>query len=147
MKEPSFFVDTNIFLRVCVRDNQVQAKHCQSVIRAIQRGDITAVTSETIMAEFVWTALSCYKLSKSVITPMVKALLALPNLHIQGTPNLLVALELYENHSIKFIDAVIASYELVQLGQLPILSYDKDFDKIGIQRYEPVDIINSLEQA
>lgn len=145
MKGFSVFVDTNIFLRVCVRDDQVQAKHCQAVIEAIQRGDVTAITSETVIAEFVWTALSFYKLQKSIIAPMVKALLALPHLHIQGVPDMLVAIELYEQHSIKFIDAIIASYELVQLGKLPILSYDKDFDKVGIQRYEPLAIIKSLK--
>ena len=140
MKDFSLFIDTNIFLRVCMQDSPAQTRACQEVIQAIQAGRLTAVTSELVIAEFVWTAISFYKLPKAQVTQLVKALLALPNLSIQGQPNMLLALELYQTYKVKFIDAVIASYELVQIGELPVLSYDKDFDLLGVKRYKPSDL-------
>lgn len=143
MKDFSVFIDTNIFLRACVQGHVRQADACQDVLRAMQNGRLAGVTSELVIAEFLWTAMKFYRLSKINVLSLVKALIALPNLQIHGEPNMLLAIELYKRHSVKFIDAVIASYELVQIGQLPILSYDKDFDTMHIKRYEPADIISS----
>jgi len=144
MAEPSVFIDTNIFLRIYVRDNETKAKDCEEVIQAMQNGKIHAVTSEIVIAEFVWTSLSFYKIQKLVVVQMMKAILSLPNLYVQGVADMLVAIELYEKHSIKFIDAIIASCELIQLGNLPILSYDKDFDKIEMNRYEPAELLKRV---
>jgi len=144
MKDFSVFIDTNIFLRACLQDHTVQTKDCQAVLRSLQNGQLTALTSELVIAEFLWTAMRSYQLSKTVSASMVKALFALPNLHLHGEPNMLVAIDCYEKYSVKFIDAVIASYELIQIGELPILSYDKDFDKIGIRRYEPAELLRQL---
>ena len=41
----------------------------------------------------------------------------------------------------KFIDALIASHKSIQEEAAVIVSYDKDFDKLGILRKEPKDII------
>ena len=144
MAEPSVFIDTNIFLRVYARDDEAKANDCEQIIRAIQQGKLQAVTSEIVIAEFVWTSLSFYKIRKPVVIQMIKAILSLPNFYIQGVADMLVATELYETYSIKFIDAIIASCEIIEVGKLPILSYDKDFDKIGRQRYEPAELLKQI---
>ncbi|MBI2415441.1 MAG: PIN domain-containing protein [Candidatus Kerfeldbacteria bacterium] len=144
MKEFSVFIDTNIFLRVYTRDQEKKAKECETVLRAIQQGKIIAVTAEIVLAEFIWTSLSYYDIQKESVIAMVKAIVALPNLHVQGVSDMLTAIEFYEQHSIKFIDAIIASCELVRVGTLPMLSYDADFDKIGIKRYEPADLLKRI---
>ncbi len=48
-----------------------------------------------------------------------------------------VALEYFEAHNVKFIDALIASGPSFVKGEFILVSYDHDFDKLGIQRIEP----------
>ena len=53
-----------------------------------------------------------------------------------------MAIELFEMYSVKFIDCLLASSKLVQKGDAVILSYDRDFDKLGVRRVEPKDILS-----
>lgn len=141
MNANKFFVDTNIFLRVYARDDEAKATDCEIVLAAVQTGQLKAVISDLVLAEFVWTSLSYYKVKKVHVSKMVKAILGIHHLTVAGDADMPAALGLYDQYSVKFIDAVIASYRSIQQQNLAILSYDQDFDRIGIKRYEPADVI------
>ncbi len=51
-----------------------------------------------------------------------------------------VALKIYAEKNVKFIDALIASIPQIQAKEWTVISYDRDFDKIGINRKEPMGI-------
>jgi len=142
MSEPKeeYFVDTNVFLRVLVRDEEKSYRECISFLQRVKEGRLKAYTSSLILAETHWTLSSFYQFSKEKIIEALRSIVSLRNLKIIDEHNLLTALSFYETNNVKFIDALVASHKLVLKKGAVVVSYDKDFDKLGIPRKEPGEI-------
>lgn len=138
-----YFIDTNIFLRVLVKENKTQYSHCYSVLKTIKENALNAQTSTIVLAEIVWTLSSYYKFSKKDTATAVKSILYLRGLDIEDHYNYPKALELYETYSIKFIDALISSHPEIQEKKMTIVSYDQDYKKLPILFLTPEQLINS----
>ena len=136
-----YFLDSNIFLRVIAKDNPKKVAECERLIQAVAEGRLRAVTSPLVVAEVVWTCLSFYRLKKSVVIELLRGLVSLKHLKIQSRLNIFAAFEYYEASGVKFIDALIAAETCFSNGQARLVSYDKDFDKLGLVRLEPAEII------
>jgi len=145
MPVPKYFLDTNIFLRPIAKDSPAKVKDCEALLTLIKNRRLKAVTSNLIFAEFVWTCQSLYGLSKPLISECLKRILNYKNIQISDRFQPKLALDLWQKKKIKFIDALIASDVRIKNKQLIIISYDKDFDKIGVIRQEPQDIIKNFE--
>lgn len=137
MKEISYFLDTNIFLRIIVRDDTRKANECEVLLQAILEKKIRALTSHIVLSEIAWVGRGVYKMSKQEVIDAVRGIAAVKNLKIRDRFNAFIALEHFEGYNVKFIDALIASDPGFAKGELVIVSYDRDFDKLGIQRVEP----------
>lgn len=137
MRDSSFFLDTNIFLRIIVKDDPKKVGDCENLIRLISKKEIRAYTSSLVLAELVWTCLGFYKISKAEIIKIIQGIVSIKNLKIEDKTNPFLAIQTYEFHGIKFIDALIASNPAIVKGKAKIVSYDKDFDKLGVGRVEP----------
>lgn len=135
-----YFLDSNIFLRVLTADNKKMLSECVLLIKRIKSGKIKVVTSNFVLAEIVWTLGSAYNFTKTKIASALKIIMNLSGLDIVDKCDTLVALELYGNYSVKFIDALIASNPDIQSGKMIVVSYDKDFDKLKVKRVEPQNI-------
>lgn len=136
----TFFVDTNIFLYIFAQQETTHSIQSKGFLRSVREGEYKAIVSELILAEFIWTAKRSYGLPKSEIISIVRGIkdvCVVPDI----VPDTNRAIDLFSKHSVKFIDALIASYDIVRNGPLPIVSYDKDFDKLGVERIEPGDLI------
>lgn len=142
MKERErYFLDTNIFLRVLIRDQEREFQECFTLLSEIKEGKITAFTSTLVLAEINWTLLRTYKFPKEKAVVGTDAVLSLRNLKIVDDFHARLGLLLYKEHSVKFIDALLASHKLIQEKKAVIVSYDKDFDKLGVLRKEPGEIM------
>ncbi len=127
-----YFIDTNIFLRVLIKEDEAQYSHCYSVLKTIKENEMKAQTSTLVLAEIVWTLNSYYKFSKKDTVVAVKSILYLRGLDIEDHYNYPKALELYEKYSIKFIDALIASHPEILEKKITIVSYDQDYKKLPV---------------
>lgn len=136
-----YFIDTNIFLRVLVKENEEVFKDCQKFLNLISQNKIKAFTSTIIFSEIDWVLESFYKFPKEKVIGGLNSILKLKNLKIKDSFNPNLAIEIYEKFSVKFIDALIASNLRIFNKEAVIVSYDKDFDKIGVKRMEPSKII------
>lgn len=136
----SYFVDSNIFLRTIEAPRSAVYQDCRHFIELINQAKIQAFTNSLVVAEIVWVCGAFYKLSKSEIVLFIEGLLVLPGLKIQDSFQPELALELYRNLNINFIDALIASQPQIYHKKMVVVSYDKDFDRIGVVRKEPKEI-------
>lgn len=136
-----YYLDSNIFLRLFVGDSPWMLKECSVLFENIKKGKISAVTSNVVISEIVWTLGSFYKFPKTRVITAIKSIMGIPKLEIVDDYVVLVALEIYESNSVKFIDSLIASIYEVYSKEWIVISYDKDFDKLGIIRKEPSQII------
>lgn len=141
MKGVKYFLDTNIFLRAIVNDHKAQFEECKKVLHEVHDGALTVVTSPIVLAEIQWTLKSFYKLEKTQIILAIESILAFKHLKIIEKPSTSRALDLYKNFSVKFVDCLIASIPDIQSGKMRVVSYDKDFDVLGVKRVEPKALI------
>jgi predicted nucleic acid-binding protein len=141
MRDYKYFIDSNIFLRPVVKDDPVKVRECERLFEKISKGEINAFTSNLVLAELIWTGKKVYGIEKTELIKVLRGILDFRNLKIIDDFNSRLALGIYEKYSIKFIDALIASNPKIYKKEAIVVSYDKDFDKIGIKRKKPSQII------
>src|SRR3989344_147053 len=137
-----YFIDTNIFLRVLVNENQTSHDQCELLLDKIKQNKIKAITGTVVLTEVLWTLLSYYKTSKIKAVSSVEGILNLRGLKIMDYYDHRIALELYSLYNVKYIDCLIASARGFDEQKMTVVSYDRDFDKLKILRVEPVSLIN-----
>lgn len=138
----TYFLDSNIFLRIFTDDNKKMASDCVKLLKGITTNNsIKAYTSNIVLSEIVWTLGSFYKYPKSELVKVIKSIVNLANVEIVDNFDTLVASEIYENKSVKFIDSLISSIKGIYTRNWIVVSYDKDFDKLGAKRLEPSQLI------
>jgi predicted nucleic-acid-binding protein len=137
-----YFIDTNIFLRVLVKESEETFKVCEQVLGLIRQDKIQVFTSTIVLSEIDWVLEIFYKFPKEKVIEGLSSILRLKNLKIIDKFDLFLAIEIYEKFPVKFIDALIASNPQIFQKKVIVVSYDRDFDKIGIKRKEPKKIIN-----
>lgn len=136
-----YFLDTNIFLRYFTEESQSKIlDDCSRLIKQIKLGQIKCITSHLVLAEIVWTLPSSYNSSKKQVLRVLKAIDSF-SLKFDDRIDNRVACNIFERYSVKYIDALIASNPEIQSKKMTVISYDKDFDKLGVKRIEPSDII------
>ncbi len=141
MNEPSYFLDSNIFLRLMVKDDRKKVNDCEALIKAVEQGRLSALTSPIVLAEIVWVGQSFYKMPKEQIIEALRGICGIKRLEIKDYSVFILALELFHTHRVKFIDALIASQPAVSRQEMIVMSYDHDFDKLGVRRKEPNEIV------
>ncbi|OGY26274.1 MAG: hypothetical protein A2Z24_02030 [Candidatus Woykebacteria bacterium RBG_16_44_10] len=139
--ERSYLVDTNIFLRILVKDEEKSFYECVEFVKWIKAGQIRATTSTLVLAEIHWTLSSFYQFPKEKVAQALGSIINLKNLKIIDKYNHMVALGLFEQKNVKFIDCLIASSPMILKRQAVVVSFDRDFDKLGISRKEPGKIV------
>lgn len=138
---PTYLLDTNIFLRIFSGLDDQYKSECQLILKLVENGKIDAVVPNLVLSEMVWTLSSYYKHTKEEIVLALKSILNISGLKFIDGYNIVVAQDIFSSKSVKFIDALIASIDELQNKSWTIVSYDKDFDKLGVKRLEPKDLV------
>lgn len=134
------FIDTNIFLRILTKDNKKMFSDCVELLTAVKVGKIEAFTSTLVLSEIVWTLGTTYDFSRERIANAIKSIINISGMKIVEGHEIILAMDFFERFSVKFIDSLIASISNIQRGNWVLVSYDKDFDKLGVKRLEPSEI-------
>jgi len=134
-----YFIDSNIFLRVLVKENEKVFQDCFALLKKIEGKKIKAITSVLILAEIDWVLEGFYQFSKERAIEAIEGILKLKGLKFVDSFNFSLFLYYYGKNSVKFIDALIASEKVFckDKEKVAIISYDKDFTRLGLQRLEP----------
>lgn len=135
-----YFIDTNVFLRYFVLDDHQEVEDCTMLLQSIDDGHIESCISSLVLSEIVWAMTSFYKVPRSKIAKSVEFITSLGNIKLVDNYQYDLAQMLFSSFNVKFIDCMIASIPQIQKGEMTIISYDKDFDKLGVKRIEPGDL-------
>ena len=131
------FLDTNIFIRFLTDDDPEKADACEKIFKKAVKKEETLFTTDMVIAEIVWVLESFYKLPKNEVQDKVEKILNTPNLICPHKDLILIALTLYSEKNIDYIDAYNALI-LKEKGIEELYSYDKDYDRIDwLIRLEP----------
>lgn len=124
----SYFIDTNVLIRYFLKDNKAQYKKSLNFIERVEKEKVIGKFSIIIIAEFVWTIESFYKLKRKIFIPPLISLISLKNIKIIETDKkiLINTLKLMVDYKFDFADV----YLFVTSEGKNIFSFDKDFKKL-----------------
>ena len=133
------FIDANVILRYLTRDDPVKAERVKTLLERAQRGEVTLVTSESVITElvFVLSSPKLYRLTREEIRTVLSPIVGLKGLKLPSRKATVRALDLFAATSMDFVDA-LAVAQMEADGISEIYSYDEHFDSLrGITRLEP----------
>lgn len=139
-----YFVDTNIFLRTFIKEDQRLFTECYQFLAAVKTKKIEGVTAGIVLAEIVWTLRSYYQFPKKQAVTALQSIINLRGLKIVDNYSYPTIIEYYRARTVKYIDCVIASINELHEGKWLIVSYDEEFNKLGIKRKEPREVLSTL---
>lgn len=138
------FLDTNIFLRVLDDGTGEASESCRALLRSVADGDLACWTTHLVVAEIAWTLRSHYGASRERIAETILDLLNMRALQVDRKETLREAIEVYASTNVDLIDAYNAA-EARRRGFTTICSYDRDFDRLDVERLEPADALRRGE--
>lgn len=135
------FLDANVILRYLTRDDETKAQACYQLFQRVKRGQEEVFTCEAIIAEVVYVLSSSrapYKLGHEEIRARLLPILSLRSLKFPQKRVYLRALDIYASAPFLDFEDALAVAHMERRGVTEILSYDRDFDRVGdMQRVEP----------
>lgn len=136
-------IDTNIFIRALLDEHAEVNLECRELFRLVNKQGIDFFTSDLVISEIVWVLTRFYGIDKSITIKYVKGILSQNYKYITNY-NRQLALYYYSLYSAKYIDCVLSSIDELQKHEMIVVSYDKDFDKLGVVRKEPRQVIKEI---
>lgn len=136
----TYFIDTNIFLRTLVKEDETSFQECLQFLTKVKQGQMKAVTNSLVLAEVAWTLRSYYRLSRPEIAQALESILSLRNLKFRGQQDYWQAVQLYRNGATKYIDCTIAAIPELRQHEWEIVSYDRELDGFELIRKEPIQV-------
>ena len=131
-------IDANILLRYLTDEPPEQAERVARLFGWISSGEVRVWLEDVVLAEVIWTLSSYYRVSKREITGWLLEVLAQDAIKARDKDVLRVALVLFQEKNVDFVDALVAA-QMLSDGESEIYSFDRDFDRIaGITRMEPI---------
>jgi predicted nucleic-acid-binding protein len=124
-------VDTNVLVRVIVRDDPKQVEAAEAFI---SKG---AWVSHVVLVETTWVLESVYELNPELIAVTVEMLLNHEHLTVQDADAVEAALENFRSRpAVSFSDNLIVEIAR-KTGHVPVGTFDKSLAKVdGVQRLQ-----------
>ncbi len=135
-----YFIDTNVFLRVLIKEDPESFNAGLKLLGKVKKGSLKAVTSSLVLAEIGWTLSSFYKFEKEDVVRSIRSIIGLHGLVIVDKVDWLYALDSFSRKKVKLIDCLIASRKEIREKKWTVVTYDKDFEKLGIRNASPAEI-------
>ena len=135
MSATRYLVDTNILLRFLSGEPPAQAAAAQKLFDRAARGEVILEVPALIVAEAYYTLVSFYEVERKVVAGKLSLLLQQPGVKVWEADSVLAALGWLQAASVGFSDAYLAAAASEE--KLTVASFDADFDKLRVARYEP----------
>lgn len=122
-------LDTNVLLRLLLRDDPGQAKRAQVLFDANADRDGALFVTDVVIAELVWVLRSRYRLAPRQIGVAVQGLLDNATLAWQSPAATANALALYEAGNVDFADCLLAA-QASERGCEAVATFDRGMQSL-----------------
>ena len=130
-----YLVDTNVLLRFLSGEPAGQALAAKKLFTRASNGEVVLDVSPMIVAETFYTLHSFYGVERKTAAEKLSLLLQQHGVKLRDGAAVLSALERIQTANVGFADAFLAAVATEE--NLPVASFDRDFDKLNVSRYEP----------
>ncbi len=130
------WVDANVLLRFLTGEPEDMHQRTVELMARVERGEVTLVVSQLVVAEVIWVLKSFYKHSMEEISKVVVGLLSAPGVEAEDHQTMIRAVELAREKNVDFIDAHLA---LLAAGHgEEVCTFDKtDFKRLPVTWISP----------
>ena len=136
MSATRYLVDTNILLRFLSGEPAGQAAAARKLFARASANEVVLDVSPVIVAEAFYTLHSFYGVEKKTAAEKLSLLLQQHGVKLRDASQVLPALERMQTANVGFADAFLAAGAAEE--KLAVASFDRDFDKLNVVRFEPV---------
>lgn len=137
----TYLLDTDVFLRVFVREDENDFETCKRLLERVKTLKLSAVTAGIVLAELGWMLSSYYRTKRSEAAEKVLSVVRLGGLRVVDTYDWIEAMETYRRNNVKLVDAVLATIPEVAKKTWTIVSLDQDFKKLPVKWVRPTDVL------
>ena len=117
------YLDTNLILRLIIRDNLDQVKYVQNLLEQSNLKKCKLFTSAVVVFECEWVLRSFYKFSKEDIIKILQKILIIDEIEIENSEILYLALEKMSTNNLGMEDNYHISYS--KNRNMELVSFDK----------------------
>ena len=129
------FVDSNVFIRLFVEDDELQRPLARKLLQQAQTGIVDLVTGPPVFFEIAWVLSHTYKVENDKVLDVLEAILTYPNLRVLDKEQVIAAISLARETGSAFAD----SYMAVSAGNIKadnVAAFNKKhFLKLGVKLY------------
>ena len=115
--------DTNVIVRLCVRDDEEQYGRAELVFRQATAGK-GAWLASVVLADVAWVLRVAYKFDRATTAATLRRLIAIDGVHVEDEGTTRVALAAFETGSADFADYFILE-SARRSGALPFHTFDE----------------------
>ncbi|HEY3856842.1 MAG TPA: PIN domain-containing protein [Verrucomicrobiae bacterium] len=137
MSATRYLVDTNVLLRFLSGESPAQAAAVKKLFLRAAQGEVVLDVSPVIVAEAFYTLVSFYGVDRPLASEKLSILLKQHGVRTRDSNQVFAALDELQNSNIGFADAFLAAGAKEE--GVAVASFDRDFDKLKVPRYVPVD--------
>jgi len=131
------FVDANVILRFLTGDPPEMEARAAALFKAVERGEVTLLVDDIVVAEVVWVLHSYYGHPPADISRALRDLIAHDGFEVKDKASVMEALRLFADKNVDFADALTAVH-MAGEGVAEIFSFDMHFDRLpGVVRRVP----------
>lgn len=123
-----FFVDTNVFLRFLLKDNQKLYQQAKNYFLQAKEGKISLILLPEIIFEIDYVLRGVYSLPKEERSKILSTLVKSPDLEIKERSLLIETIEKYKKINVDLFDIYL--FEKAKELKAEVISFDTDFKKI-----------------
>lgn len=137
-------IDTNIWIRYIIKDNDRQFAQAKELFAAIDAGVVKAYGSSVVFLEVNYVLKSIYHFKFEEILEVMSSMRNLRDVAILEEVNIDIALKYFKTYRVKFSDCLIAS----QLREdIVLATFDREMGKIKeVTTKTPSEILAQLKK-
>jgi len=128
-------LDANVILRFVLGDDAHQSPRAHAFMKRLEAAHEQAELEEVVLAETVWVLEKQARVPRFEITRTLSDLLAFPGIRYRGKRVGLQALAFFSSTTCDIADCLLAAR--AKSRRAKVVSFDKDFKKLGCAWEEP----------
>lgn len=132
-----YVLDTNVLIDFLMDRGQKKHEDCVRLIEKVWVGEIKAVLLSVVIAEIAWVMKSFYDVDKKEVIDALKTLTKIKGCQVVERYEWDDIFSNYKEKKVKFVDSMIAGIKQVRSNKWTVITYDKDFKKLGVLNIEP----------
>ena len=126
MKKNFYLIDTNVVIRFLTRDNEILSEKSAEIFEKIERGELRAKITDSVLAEIIYVITKIYKMDRESAANTLKKIIDLKGIVNRDKTQLKKALNVFACQKIDIVDAILKVRSNQCLG---VLSFDKHLNR------------------